>query len=190
MVEERMLVKATNKVGTEMYYLGYFAMEALRRRRVPDVDTKQDKYIESIAIRSENRHRVINSKQRASTNKRQDPSVSKRIMSHHRQRRRLEPTQNHPYPAPTKNHPKVLLSHPPKTTKSQPPTTNLTVTKSLKNPKNLHPVQTKRRRQPAEQPVPLLSCMKLCLKIPYQFEMAATHILHSNHSPTQHSTSH
>jgi hypothetical protein len=72
-----MRVKATNKVGTEIYYLGYFVMEVLGRDTVPDLDTGQDKYIKYIAIRSENGHRVINSRQRASSNKRQDPSASK-----------------------------------------------------------------------------------------------------------------
>jgi hypothetical protein len=34
----------------------------------------------------------------------------KRVVSHHWQRRRLEPTRNQPYPAPTKNHPKASLN--------------------------------------------------------------------------------
>jgi hypothetical protein len=35
-------------------------------------------------------------------------------VSHHRQRRRLEPTRNQPYPAPTKNYPNASLNRPPK----------------------------------------------------------------------------
>jgi hypothetical protein len=64
-VEELLLVKATNKVGTEIYYLGHFAMEALDRDKVPDVDTRQEKYIESITICSENGFRVENNRHNA-----------------------------------------------------------------------------------------------------------------------------
>jgi hypothetical protein len=64
MVEELLLVEATNKIGTVIYYLGHFAMQALDRDKVLDVDTRQDKYIESIAICSENGFRVISSRKR------------------------------------------------------------------------------------------------------------------------------
>jgi hypothetical protein len=57
MVEERMLIKTTNKVNTEIYYLGHFAIQALGREKVPHKDNRQDKYRESIDIRSENGHR-------------------------------------------------------------------------------------------------------------------------------------
>jgi hypothetical protein len=79
MLEESMLVKATNKVGTEIYYLGNFGMEALGRHTLPDLDTRQVKYIESITIHLENGKRVINSRHRATRDKRQEPSASKKI---------------------------------------------------------------------------------------------------------------
>jgi hypothetical protein len=63
MVEEKMLVKATNKVGTEVYYLGNFGMEALHRVKLPNVDSRQDKYQESITICSDNGYRVRNKRQ-------------------------------------------------------------------------------------------------------------------------------
>jgi hypothetical protein len=40
MVEKEMLVKATNKVGTLIYYLGKFAMQALDRTKIKDVDAR------------------------------------------------------------------------------------------------------------------------------------------------------
>jgi hypothetical protein len=38
MVEKDMLVKASNKVGAPIYYLGHFAMEALDCIKLPDKD--------------------------------------------------------------------------------------------------------------------------------------------------------
>jgi hypothetical protein len=81
MVEEKMLVKATNKVGTEIYYLGHFAMQSFQRDKVPNVDSRPDKYQESIIIRSDNGFRVRNKRQdtarTSSSNKRQESSASK-----------------------------------------------------------------------------------------------------------------
>jgi hypothetical protein len=76
-----MLVKATNKVKTEVYYLGKFAMEALHRVKLPSMDARQDKYQESITIRSDIGYRVRNKRQntaRTSSTKRQEPSASKK----------------------------------------------------------------------------------------------------------------
>jgi hypothetical protein len=42
MVEEEMLVKSSNKVGTPIYYLGHFAMQALDRTKLPDKDARQN----------------------------------------------------------------------------------------------------------------------------------------------------
>jgi hypothetical protein len=80
MVKKLLLVKATNKVRTETYYLGHFAMQALSRDKVPDVDIKQNTYLESITIRTENGHRFRNNRHnitRTSTiNKQQELSAS------------------------------------------------------------------------------------------------------------------
>jgi hypothetical protein len=62
MVEKRLLVKTTNKVKTGIYYLGHFAMQALHRDKVPHKDNRQDKYLESIAICTENGHRFRNNR--------------------------------------------------------------------------------------------------------------------------------
>jgi hypothetical protein len=82
MGEETMLVKATNKVGIEIYYLGHFDMQSLQRDKVPNVDSRPDKYQESISIRSDNGFRVRNIRQDIartySNNKRQESSTSKR----------------------------------------------------------------------------------------------------------------
>jgi hypothetical protein len=42
MGEKDMLIKATNKVGTPIYYLGKFAMQALDRTKLPDKDARQN----------------------------------------------------------------------------------------------------------------------------------------------------
>jgi hypothetical protein len=111
MAEEKMLVKATNKVGTQIYYLGHFVMQALDRTKLPDKDARQNQFLQSIKICSDNGYRVRNRRQNtartSSSNKRQESSTSKKS----------------------------------------------SVTPSAK-----------------------------------KFEMAATHILHSNHSPKQHSS--
>jgi hypothetical protein len=112
MVEEKMLVKSTNKVGTEIFYLGHFAMQTLQRVKLPDKDVRQNQFLESITIRSDNGFRVINKRQKIQQE--HPPATSdksrqhqKRVVPHHRQRRRLEPARNQPYPAPTKNYPKT-----------------------------------------------------------------------------------
>jgi uncharacterized protein YukE len=82
MLEEKMLVEATNKVGTEIYYLGHFAMQLLQRDKVPNMDSRPDKYQESITICSDNGFRVRNKRQdkarTSSNNKRQESSASKK----------------------------------------------------------------------------------------------------------------
>jgi hypothetical protein len=124
MVEKEMLVKATNKVETPIYYLGQFAMLALDRIKVPDVDARQNQFLESIKICSDNGYRVRNKRQNtartSSSNKRQESSASKKgskkssvTPTHHRQRR-VNSIRIQPYSPPTKNHPKIPLMHPPK----------------------------------------------------------------------------
>jgi hypothetical protein len=82
MVEEKMLVKATNKVGTEVYYLGNFGRQSLQRDKVPNVDSRPGKYQESINIRSDNGHRVRNKRQATArtsfNNKQQESSTTKK----------------------------------------------------------------------------------------------------------------
>jgi hypothetical protein len=82
MMEERMLVKATNKVETEVHYLGNFGMEVLHRVKLPNVDSRPDKYQESITLCSDNGFRVRNKRQdtarTSSNNKRQESSASKK----------------------------------------------------------------------------------------------------------------
>jgi hypothetical protein len=82
MVEKRLPVKTTNKVKTEINYLGHFVMQSLHRDKVPQVDNRQDKYLESITIRTENGHRFRNNRHNitrtSSSNKRQESSASKK----------------------------------------------------------------------------------------------------------------
>jgi hypothetical protein len=82
MVEKEMLVKATNKVGTPIYYLGNFAMQVLDRTKITDVDARQNKFVESIKIGFDNGYRVRNKRQAtartSSSNKRQESSASKK----------------------------------------------------------------------------------------------------------------
>jgi hypothetical protein len=85
MVEKRLLIKTTNnKVKTEIYYLGHFAMQSLHREKVPHKDSRQDKYLESIAIRSENGHRFRNNSQnttRTSSSNKQPVSLASKKSS-------------------------------------------------------------------------------------------------------------
>jgi hypothetical protein len=81
MLEEKMLTKRINRVKTEIYYLGHFAMQSLHRKKVPDVDVRQNQFQESINIRSDNGFRVRNTRQntaRTSSIKQQEPPVSKK----------------------------------------------------------------------------------------------------------------
>jgi hypothetical protein len=83
MVEEKMLVKAANKVGTEVYFLGNFSRQSLQRDKVPNVDSRPGKYQESINIRLDNGHRVRNKRQATArtsfNNKQQELSTTKKI---------------------------------------------------------------------------------------------------------------
>jgi hypothetical protein len=82
MVEVKMLIKATNKVGTEVYFLGNFGMQSLQRDNLPNVDYRPDQYQESINICSDNGHRVRNKRQATArtsfNNKQQESSTSKK----------------------------------------------------------------------------------------------------------------
>jgi hypothetical protein len=82
MVEEKMLIIATNKVGTEVYFLGNFGRQTLQRDKLPNVDYRPDQYQDSINIRSDNGHRVRNKRQATARtsfiNKQQEPSTTKK----------------------------------------------------------------------------------------------------------------
>jgi hypothetical protein len=82
MVEKEIRVRATNKVGTPIYYLGKVAMQALDLTKITDVDARQNKFLESINIFSDNRYRVRNKRQAtartSANNKRQESSASKK----------------------------------------------------------------------------------------------------------------
>jgi hypothetical protein len=82
MVEETMLIKSTNKVGTEVYFLGNFGRQSLQRDKLPNVDYRPKKYQASINIRSDNGHRVRNKRQATARtsldNKQQESSTTKK----------------------------------------------------------------------------------------------------------------
>jgi hypothetical protein len=82
MVEETMLIKSTNKVGTEVYFLGNFGRQSLQRDKLPNVDYRPNKYQASINICSDNGHIVRNKRQAtartSSINKQQESSASKK----------------------------------------------------------------------------------------------------------------
>jgi hypothetical protein len=63
MVEAKMIIIATNKVGTEVYYLGNFGRQSLQRFNLPNEDYKPDQYQHSIVIRSNNGHIVRDKRQ-------------------------------------------------------------------------------------------------------------------------------
>jgi hypothetical protein len=82
MVEEKMLIIATNKVGTEVYFLGNFGRQALQRGKLPNVDYRPDQYQQSIVIRADNGLRVRNKRQDTArisfNNKQQESSTTKK----------------------------------------------------------------------------------------------------------------
>jgi hypothetical protein len=82
MVETKMLVNATNKVGTEVYYLGNFGRQSIARYNLPNVDSRPEQYQASINIQTDNGHRVINKRQATArtsiNNKRQESSTEKK----------------------------------------------------------------------------------------------------------------
>jgi hypothetical protein len=84
MVEAKMLIIATNKVGTEVYYLGNFGRQSLRRFQLPNVDYRPDQYQASIIIRADNRGSVRNKRQataRTSFDNKQQESFTKKKSS-------------------------------------------------------------------------------------------------------------
>jgi hypothetical protein len=206
MVEEKMLIKTINKVKTEIYYLGHFAMEALHREKVPDVDARQNQFQEFITIRSDNGFRVRNKRQntaRTSSIKRQEPPTSKKSSvtpsTKKKARTGPKPTLSSSDEESFKN-----LTEPSSKNKDG---TQINVKSTSddesessdegssddntsrgpssdgesENPNIPYPTQ------PPKQSVSAISCT-VSFQISDQFEMAATHILHSTHSPKQHSS--
>jgi hypothetical protein len=156
------------------------------------VDYKPDQYQESIVIQADNGHKVRNKRQATARtsfdNKQQESLTEKRVVSHHRQQRRLKPIRIHPYSPPTKKSPNAPLSDPPKQS-----TVNLTVPTSLIHPIKTLPVtknQKNANTKQCNQSVSVISWIQITdpMKISDQFEMAATHILDSIHYPKQHSS--
>jgi hypothetical protein len=84
MVEEKIIIIATNKVGTEVYYLGNFGRQSLQRNKLPNVDYRPDQYQASIVIRADNGARVRNKRQataRTSFDNKQQESLTKKKSS-------------------------------------------------------------------------------------------------------------
>jgi hypothetical protein len=111
MVEEKMLVKATNKVGTEIYYLEHFAMQSLQR---------YNQFLESITICSDNGYRVRNKRQNTArtsiSNKRQESSASKKssVTPSAKKKARIDLKPSLSSSNKTKNLPKASLNNPSK----------------------------------------------------------------------------
>jgi hypothetical protein len=166
-----MFIIATNKVGTEVYYLGNFGRQSIQRFDLPNVDYKPDQYQESIVIRTDNGYRVRNKRQataRTSLDNKQQESLTKKKGSitpsatstkkssvTHPQQRWLKPIRIQPYSPPAKKSPNAPLSDPPKQSianLTEPtslihPTKILPVTTIQKNPKIVLPV-TKNQKSP------------------------------------------
>jgi hypothetical protein len=146
------MVITTNKVGTEVYYLGNFGRQSLQRFNLPNVDYKPDQYQASIIICADNGHRVRNKRQAtartSSDNKQQESLTKKSVVSHHRQQRRLKPIRIHPYSPPMKKSPNAPLSDPPKQS-----TVNLIGPTSLIHPMKILPVTTSQKNPTIVLPV-------------------------------------
>jgi hypothetical protein len=52
MVQAQMIIMATDRNGTEQFYLGHFGMEALKRSTIPDINNRPNEYLESITSTS------------------------------------------------------------------------------------------------------------------------------------------
>jgi hypothetical protein len=68
---EMMLQKTTNNLGSEVYYLGKFAMNLLERKQTPDTDTRPTEYQASIATHLENGTRAANARKSEKSGKQQ-----------------------------------------------------------------------------------------------------------------------
>jgi hypothetical protein len=89
MVEKEMLVKATNKVGTPIYYLGTFAMQALDRTKITDVDARQPSRFAQIADTELETKDKLQQEDPPATNDKShqhQKRVQKRVVSHHREK--------------------------------------------------------------------------------------------------------
>jgi hypothetical protein len=63
METEMMLQKATNNLGSDVYYLGEFAMHLLQCTQIPDTNTRPTEYQASITTHLENGTRAANKRQ-------------------------------------------------------------------------------------------------------------------------------
>jgi hypothetical protein len=59
-LEAKMIIKTKNRISTEQFYLGHFGMEALQRSTIPDIGNRPNNFLESITLRIENGHQLIN----------------------------------------------------------------------------------------------------------------------------------
>jgi hypothetical protein len=202
MVEEEMLVKASNKVGTPIYYLGHFAIQALDRTKLPDKDDRQNQFLESIKIRSDNGFRVRNKRQNtartSSSNKGQEPPASKKsgITPSAKKKARTNPKPT--LSSSDEELPKRLTEPPPKDKDG-----TLTNNKSTSDDEsekdnnssssddesetsNNSPSSEEESEKSEHSSVEVISIRDIMKPDSDQFEMAANHIIHSNHSSTQH----
>jgi hypothetical protein len=122
MLKEKVLVKATNKVGTEVYYLGNFAacshFNATKYRTwIPDqINTRNPSTFAQITDSElETKDKIQQEHPPTTSDKshQHQTMVQKRVVSHHRQRK-VNPIRKHPYSPPTKNLPKIPLMQPQK----------------------------------------------------------------------------
>jgi hypothetical protein len=209
MAEKEMLVRATNKVGTPIYYLGKFAMQALDRTKITDVDARQNKFLESIKIHSDNGYRVRNKRQStartSSNNKRQESSASKKgskKSSVTPSAKKSKPNPNppiftsdkespkNPTEAPSKDKDGALINGKSTSDDESEKDANSSSSDNESETSNNSSSSDEDSKNPtipqSTTSVSVISWTQITDRIPEQFEMAATHILHSNHSSTQH----
>jgi hypothetical protein len=60
MVQVQMIIMATDRNGTEQFYLGHFGMEALKRSTIPDMNNRPNEYLEFITLCNDNGYQMIN----------------------------------------------------------------------------------------------------------------------------------
>jgi hypothetical protein len=77
MVQAQMIAMATNRNGTEQFYLGHFGMEALKQSTIPDISNRPNEYLESITLLNDNGYQMMDDRRDArlkATKKRESPA--------------------------------------------------------------------------------------------------------------------
>jgi hypothetical protein len=93
MVQAQMIVMATDRNGTEQFYLGNFGMEALKLSTIPGINNRPNEYLESITLCNDNGYQKINDRREAklkATKKRESPAKTSTKVTPTQKRKELK----------------------------------------------------------------------------------------------------